>query len=335
MNLASLQARWVAFRDTPTGKLTVRTGRVLFMAALLSYLAYQFTRIGWARILDALPSDGLFYAVFAVLYLALPVTESVVYGLSWDVPFWRGFPAFLKKRVYNKDFFGYSGEVFMYAWARKATALSGREVLHIIKDNTLLSSFASTVFSVLLLLVFLFVGDLERIGMSRASGPAFVWVAVAVTVLVAGLGLRFRRRLFGMPTRLIVLAFGLYFVRLVGINALQVLQWSRVIPDVAIGTWFTFLAAQVIVSRVPLLPAKDLLFLSASVGLAGVMGLSPDRVAAMLVVLSALDKSVNLVAFVLVSAFDRSTKADVAAVPPAAEAELDALPADDTSRAPL
>lgn len=333
---SALGKRYTAFKETPAGQRALKVLRTLFFLALVGYLVYQFTRIGWGEIASSLPASPLFYLIFLGLYFALPVTESLVYSLTWPSTLRQNFPAFLKKRVYNKDFLGYSGEVYLYAWARRHIGLPPRALLSAIKDNTIVSSAASTVFSVGLLLVFFAVGDLSVLGWSAATGTRVVWGAVAVTLVLIGAGVGLRRRLFAIGGRLLATIFAIYLLRLVVMNVLQVGQWSLAVPGVGWRTWFVFLAVQVIVSRIPFLPSRDLIFLGASVELAAAMGIPRAEVAGMLVVLSACDKALNLAMFTLVSFFDREPKPgpEMAAAEAGATGELAVLPHDPTPDMP-
>lgn len=302
--LAAVQARWSAFAATPTGQRVTRYGRWLVLAAIIGYLVWQFSEIGWREILTSLPTAWGFYAIFLVLYFTLPVTESLIYRLSWGTSVGRGFPAFVKKRVYNKDFVGYSGEAYLFAWARRRVTLPDTKILGIIKDNVILSGFASTLFAVSLLALFLVVGNVEALGFDRDQVALYVAAAVAVLVVLVLIGLRLRTRLFTLSARLLGLVFALHYGRLAAMNALQVVQWDLVIPGIPWQSWFVFLAVQVIISRLPFLPSRDLIFLGASVELAETLGIPRAEMAAMLVVLSALDKALNLVLFLLISALN-------------------------------
>ncbi len=311
-----LSTRYAAFKDTPAGQRVQRVGRRLVFALLVGYLLYQFSKIGWADILTSLPTSPLFYVIFLLLYFALPVTESLVYSLTWPSTLRQNLPAFLKKRVYNKDFLGYSGEVYLYTWARRNVQMSARAILSAIKDNTIVSSAASTVFAVSLLVAFLALGDVGLLGWDAATGARVAWGAVAVTVVLVVAAVLLRRRLFGIGARLLGVTFVIYFLRLVAMNVLQVGQWSLAVPGVGWRAWFVFLAVQVIVSRIPFLPARDLVFLGASVEVAAALGIDRAAVAGMLVALSACDKTLNLLLFTLVSAFDRDAGRGPEPLPP-------------------
>ena len=111
------------------------------MLGIVAYLLYELRDISWTEIGAALPTNPLFYLLFLVLYFLLPVAECFVYRITWTFEAWKSFPAFVKKRIYNNDILGYSGEVYFYTWARKNTPfffLPGR-----LKDGVFLRAFVS------------------------------------------------------------------------------------------------------------------------------------------------------------------------------------------------
>lgn len=300
-----LQARWNAFAQSTAGKRTLQGLRYALFAGIAAYLGLRLTDIGWQEILSELPTHPLFYGLFLALYFILPFTEALVYRLSWPLSLRASLPIFVKKRVYNKSVVEYSGEVFLYVWARSRVPMGERALFSLIKDNAILSSVASTSFAVVLLAAFVLLGDVQVLGLDPADGWLYLLGGVGGLAALIGLALLFRRRLFRMGGRTMAAAFALYFGRLVLMNVLQVAQWSLVLPEVGLDTWFVFLAALTVISRVPFLPAKDLLFLSAGVELSALAALPAASVAGMLLVTSAVDKLLNLVMFVSVSAWDR------------------------------
>ena len=51
-----------------------------------------------------------------------------------------------------------------------------------------------------------------------------------------------------------------HVARLVTIAALQILQWKVTIIGVPIDIWMLFLGLQILVSRIPIIPSRDILF---------------------------------------------------------------------------
>lgn len=288
-----------------TNTRIARVGRYLFVAGILGLLAYQLTGIGWGEIWRSLPVTPWFYFIFLLIYLALPFSETLIYRASWKFPFLSGFAALVKKRVYNKDVLGYSGEFFLYFWARKHLALGEREIFGTVKDNAIVSSVASTTFAVLVLSILFLSGQIALDGILSGNRAIYVIVALVVGVVLCALGIRFRRTFFRLPGRVLAFVFAVHMVRLVVVSLLQVVQWMVVLPDISIRVWFTFLAVQIVTSRIPLLPSRDLIFIGASVELSRILDVSSAGIAGMMLVSSVLDKVLNFSLFSILSFIDR------------------------------
>lgn len=296
--LAPWRARWIAFAGSERGRRVLVVARVGFVAALVGYLAWRLTVIGWGEVLRALPSTPWFYALFLLAFVQLPLAETLVYRLLWRFRLADGLGVFLRKRVLNQDVLGYSGEVYLYLWAReRAGSRRGAALWHDIRDNNVLSSVASTLVAVGLLVYFVLAGHVDVrtwLGGHTVLEGALVGVLLAVLGAVA---LRFRRYLFALPLRLAVPIFGVHVVRLLAVNALQVAQWAVVLPEVPLGVWFTFLAATLVIERVPVLPNRDLLFFGVGLELAGRLGVPEAAMAGLLLAAGVLTKGLNLVLF--------------------------------------
>lgn len=268
--------------------------------AVIGYLIYQMTQIGWRDIWADLPTTPWFYIIFLALYFLLPVFQSVAYRMIWKVPFHRVFPPVLKASVYNKEVLNYSGEVYLFSWARAQVDLASRQVAHHIKDNTIVSSVASTFNAVLLLAFFLLTG---MISLPFLVDHSSLYVAGGIlgSILLIAAGIRFRRTVFELSGALILTLFGLYVGRLLLLQALQVTQWAVVIPDVPLQAWFTFLAVQIILKRLPFLPSQDLIFMAVGLEMAGAVQVPKAALAGVLVVHSVLDKGLSVLLFAIVS----------------------------------
>lgn len=318
MTLDDLKSRWTAFAASKRGKAVLRVVRVLFVGGIIAYLAYELTKIGWGEIWAALPTSPIFYLLFLLLYFLLPITEVVLYRLIWTFDAWKSLPVFIKKRVYNKDVMGYSGEVYFYTWARKRIALSDVEILKDIRDQNIISSVASTVIAVVLVTFFLYGGQLtitDLVGEANVTYMIGGGVVIAVLTLI---GIRLRKYLFSMVLKTALLIFALQCVRLVAGQALQIGQWAVAMPEVPLRVWFTYAAMSLIISRIPVIPNRDLLFLGAGVGLSSVVHISSAGVASMLVAITVLNKILNLAFFAGLSLMGRRPLEPVppAEVPP-------------------
>ncbi len=307
MTAATLKARWTAFATSARGRRVLRLARWLFAAGILAYLAYDLTRIGWHEIGAGLPTNPLFYLLFLLLYFSIPIAEVFLYRITWHFDGWRSFPAFVKKRIYNKDVLGYSGEVFFYTWARKNIDLSDLDVLKTIRDQNIISSVASTVIAVLMVVFFLYSG---KISVAELMGQHYVSYLIGGTVVLlvlTALGIRWRKYLFSMTLKTTLLVLGVQCLRLIVGQGVQIAQWAVAMPEVPLRVWFTYAAVSIIVSRIPIIPNRDLIFLGAGVSLAGLVQISSAGVAGMLVMITVLGKVLNVVFFAGLSLLGRSS----------------------------
>jgi hypothetical protein len=333
-----LKGRFDAWAETPVGRWTLKLLRHGVTLAVLVYLVYQMTRIGWGRIWNALPTTPWFYVLFLALYFLLPVFQSIGYSLIWNRPFRWLFPALIKSGVYNKEVLNYSGVMYLFSWARARLNRTDGEIAHHIKDNAIVSSVASTTNAVVLLGVFL-TSDLVRVPM--LADQTWIYMAAGVVGIVAliAVGIRFRRSVFQLSSRLILTLFALYFGRLLLLQGLQVTQWAVAIPEVAIQTWLAFLAVQIITKRIPLMPSQDLFFMAVGLEMAGAVQVPQAGLASVLAVHSVLDKGLGLVLFVVVSWYDRRSlfaegRSDGSPADPSPKSEADLTSEPDLQRTP-
>jgi len=342
IRLARLRVWWRQFADSQRGQRILWWLRQLLTAAVVGYLVYRLSQIGWVEIWHSLPRTPWFYIIFAGMYLILPTFQALIFGLIWSLSPLKIFPASLKKRVYNKDVLSYSGDVYLYFWARERLKRPGREIMHAIKDNAIVSSVTSTLVAFGLLAAFLFSGVVAVPEIVGDHGMLYVvGTALVLGVLVAA-GVRFRRNVFWLSGRLLIGISALHLIRLLAVMSLQVLEWEVVIPEVELEVWFTYLAVQIMVTRIPFLPSRDLVFLAFGIELAGAVQVSRAAIAGVLGVHSVLDKGLNLLLFSAVSAWDRRL-GDGAAVPdvngaapqpePAVKAPEEPASADSTAAA--
>jgi hypothetical protein len=301
---ARAKDRVQAWSDTPAGRRTLKVLRHGLTVVVAAYLLYQMTQIGWARVWASLPTTPWFYVISVVLFFLLPVFRAVGFGLIWDRPAHRLLGPTTKSAVYNKEVMSYSGEMYLFSWAQANVGAPARRIAHHIKDNAIVSSVASTVNAVLLLAFFVLSG-MVRLPLLTGRNGLYAAAAFIGAAVIVGAGIRFRKAVFKLSGRLILTLFGLYFARLLVLQALQVTQWAVAIPDVAVQTWLTFLAVQIIISRLPLLPSQDLLFMAVGLKMAGSVQVPEAALAGVLAVHSVLDKGMGLVLFGVISFFDR------------------------------
>jgi hypothetical protein len=294
--------RLTTFENSTNGKRVMRLVSLLFTAAIITYLIYKLALIGWDNVWQSLPHTPWFYILMLAIYFTLPVFQVMIYRVVWKThtSSWQLFLALLKKRALDKDFMGYSGEMYLYLWARKNVGKSDKEIFHVLKDNVILSSASSTLVALVLLVIFFAFGRVKLPGNWLNPTVTDVSVAIMCIILITGLAAKFRKRIFHLKRKQVLSIFGLHISRLLVVQGLQVVQWMVVMPEVPMVNWMTLLAAQIIITRLPLLPSRDLIFMGTGIEMSQFMDISATSMAGMLLAASVLSKILNLLFFVVV-----------------------------------
>jgi len=297
MNFGSFLERTKSFFRTQSGKQVLKWSQRLFLLVILIWLTYQLTVIGWGNVWNSLPTQFAFYLLFVLMYFQLPLFEVLIYRITWTFAFLRSIPIFLLKRVYNTDLLGYSGEVYFYMWARKFLALGDREIFMIIKDNNIISSIASTIVAFGLLSIFLFSGQIIILEWIIDQNQALFWGGIVIMATLFIIFIKFRQFVITMPLRSAYKIFGIQMFRLVLLQVMNVLMYYVVIPDAPLYVWFTLISVEIILSRIPFLPNRDLIFVGMSIGLADGLMVSQNEIAGLMVARAALGKLFGLMSF--------------------------------------
>jgi hypothetical protein len=269
----------------------------IVQVSILVLLFWQLSSVGWVEVYKSLPTNPLFYILQILLYLALPISELFIYKKSWDFKIRNGFPVFVFKKIYNSDVITYSGEIYLYYWAKSKLFHPHKHIASVIRDNNILSTISSTIIAIVLIGIFLSVGHITIHQIIGAEGRFwFPWILLIV-IIISIIAWRYRRYWFSMSRKEAGYIFSVHTLRLLIVHTLELIQWIVAIPHIALGNWFSLMAAKIATSRIPLLPNKDLLFLSIVIGLSGAFGIPRAELASMLLVSSVLNKVFNVVFF--------------------------------------
>ena len=239
--------------------------------AIFAWLAGEVLKIGWAEVLAVLPANPLFYVLAALSYLATPITEYVIFRRWWPLrP--CALAIFSKKRVLNEAVLGYSGDAYLYLGARKN--LAAREVgagpLAAVKDVAITSALAGNAATLLLLAMAWFLGKGSAVQEAFAGASMRPILGGFLFVISISLGiLLFSRRVLSLSAKENCRLFLLHCLRLATASGLLLLAWYLALPAVAIGTWVVLGALRMVVTRLPFVPNKELLFAAISISLTG------------------------------------------------------------------
>ncbi len=264
---------------------------------LTGYLLYSLSRLGWAQVWAARPAGVLFYAVLLLPFFVQPLTDLAIYRNLLPVGRLLPLTVLLRKRFLNNFMLDYSGEAHFFFWARDHLPVPQRGLLHAVKDSNILSGGAGLVTVWLVLLALL--------SATRAGGgaplPALLtdnaWklgsVAALPLVLCVAL-IALGRRVTSLTRRQIAATFLLHLARSLIALSLEFLLWrlSGALPTTALC--LQFVGLHLVVTRLPLAPRKDLLFVGLGMAAAGAMGTDSPAVAAVLILLTATEQVLEL-----------------------------------------
>lgn len=230
---------------------------------ILGAVVYQLRTVDYRALLALVPTTPLFWLAFAAYYFAGPISEWVIFRRLWALPI-RGVPALLRKLVSNELLLGYLGEVYFYAWVRRNAEIAASP-FGAIKDVAVLSAATGNAFTLLLMLAAAPFFDLLGASVRASALAASLIVVLGSSIAMLAL----RGRLFTLPAadlRFIALMHG---ARILSMALLAACMWHMILPSVALGWWLLLGTVRQLLSRLPFVPNKDVVFAGVAAVLAG------------------------------------------------------------------
>ena len=231
--------------------------------AMLAAVVIEVRHLNLHEIIALIPHTPLFWMVFVAYYMIGPVSEWIIYRHLWHIPL-SGFAALVRKLVSNELLLGYLGEVQFYAWARgrlnMVTAPFGA-----IKDVTILSALTGNIATMIMLAGAWPLIASGALGMEGRT----TFLSLGVVLFTSFVIFLFRQKLFTLPRRELWIITGIHFARTIGFVGLSALLWHVVLPDVGLTLWLVLATLRMLVSRLPLIPNKDVVFAGFAVFMLG------------------------------------------------------------------
>lgn len=242
---ASLPARETVWRGW--------IGPAISVAMLVAALV-QMRSLDPAAVIALVPASPLFWLAFAGAYLTLPVSEWLIYRRLWSLPA-TGIVPLLRKYVSNEVLLGYSGELYFYSWARRHAAIVTAP-FGAIKDVAILSAQAGN--AATLVLIALAWPMLDRLHLGDHARDMLL---SAIGILLLSLPpLLLRRQMFSLPRADLRFIGAVHLARIALTLLCTALLWHEALPTVALGWWVILAALRQLLSRLPMLPNKDIMF---------------------------------------------------------------------------
>lgn len=272
----------------------------LVTVAMILGLGNELLSAGLAGLHRTVPANPLFYVCFALLYITYPIGDLLIFRYLWRIPWLGGFVALNQKRIANDVVLGYSGEAYFYAWARARSHMVAAP-FGAVKDVSILSGIAGNGATILLCMIALPLGY-------QLIPPhilkTVIWSA-ALTLAISGGIMAFSKRVFSLPRRQLWVIFDIHVARIALTSVLLALCWHFAMPGVSVGMWLFLSAGRLLVSRLPFLPNKDLLFANFAILIVG-----QDRaLSEMIAFTAALTLLVHVVLIAVISAGSAIAKA--------------------------
>lgn len=270
----------------------------LLTLGMILGLAHELFDHGLAGLEATVPRSAMYYVCFALLYMSPPTFDWVIFRRLWGLPK-AGLAALMKKRVANEVVFGYSGEAYFYAWARARLSMIAAP-FGAVKDVSILSAIAGNAITLVLLALALpFAKDLLTHDQFRiVAGSAAVTLGVSLPFLI------FSRRVFSLARPVLWWVFRIHCIRLLFGSVMIALAWHFAMPAVSVWMWLFLAAARLLVSRLPLVPNKDLLFANFAIILIG----QGDKLSELIAFTAALTLLAHVVSIILFALYALVTR---------------------------
>jgi len=203
-----------------------------------------------------------FWMAFALFYAAGPFADWVIFRKLWYIPF-KGLAPLTRKLIGNELLFGYAGELYFYSWARRNAKIVGSP-FGAIKDVAILSAVVGNVMTLAMTVVaYPLLRDLHL------SGERALILSIAVVLGTSLATMLFRARLFSLPRRDLQLVFVIHVLRIFATTGLVAWMWHLALPQVPLSLWFFLSTLRLLVSRLPFIPNKDVVFAGLAIFLVG------------------------------------------------------------------
>jgi hypothetical protein len=243
-------------------------GSAHLLSSILSLLVsaaviYEIRGVHLHSIFSLIPTLPEFWAVFAISYLIQPISEWLIFKRLWNVgP--TAFGALVRKLIYNELLLGYLGEVFFYAWARRRLTLEAAP-FGAVKDVTILSAVAGNIITLLMLAIAWPLTSATELGLQTRP----VVLSLTVVLITSLALLLWRRQIFSLPRTDLRFIFVMHIARIVVATALSALLWHLVLPQIPLVWWLLLATIRLLISRLPFVPNKDVVFAGLAVFMLG------------------------------------------------------------------
>lgn len=281
--LASIETFTFDPQDRKAMPTRERLAGTLLSLIVVGAAIYQARGLDFATILALVPTSPAFWGLFALTYLIGPATDWFIFHRLWGLGA-NAFGALIRKLIYNELLVGYLGEVYFYGWARQnlhfVTAPFGA-----VKDVAVLSAVAGNVTTLIFLAITLPLASLLPLhDHATAIGVSLAFViGTSLAVMLV------RRSLFSLEKDELKMVLAFHLLRILATTVFSAALWHLALPDVALGWWLLLVTIRLLISRLPFVPNKDVVF----AGIA-VLALGEIQISALMTLMAGLILAAHL-----------------------------------------
>lgn len=239
--------------EDKSSRIASVVGLVLTLATIVMIVAAA-RELSLQAIMAMLPTRPLFWIAFALLYMLVPLSEWVIFRRLWGIPA-SGIVALTRKYVANEVVLGYLGEAKFYTWARQNVRLETAP-FGAIKDVAILSAMVGNVVTLALLVMAWPLLRTSAIGLDLRSTMLSLAVVLGSSILILVL----RSKLFSLPRSELKFISLVHLVRVVAFVLLTAFVWHLALPGLDSSAWLLLATLRMLVTRLPLIANKDLVF---------------------------------------------------------------------------
>lgn len=223
---------------------------------ILGAALWQLRDLSFGDLVHLMPVTPVFWIIFVISYFQAPFAEWIMFRRLWKLPF-SGMGALLRKYVSNEILLGYLGEVYFYAWAKRHANLVASP-FGAIKDVTILSALTGNIATMVMVIIAApMIGQLN-LGVSSRTFAISIAFVMGTSILF----LLLRRTLFTLPRNELWFVTNVHFVRIISYALLSGLLWHLILPGIAFTYWLLLATMRQLLSRLPFMPNKDVIFVS-------------------------------------------------------------------------
>ena len=239
----------------------------LISFAVLAAALWQWRNLDMTVLHALMPVTLGFWLAYCLYYLSGPASEWIIFRRLWNLPP-AGIIPLIRKKISNELVFGYVGEAYFYSWARRRSHLTAAP-FGAIKDVAILSALAGNVVTLLMLAAGfpVIVGLVQNLDLDLSQRA--LAVSVGFMALVSILLLFWRKHVLSLPAGELRFVIAVHCVRIVITICLLALIWHLALPNVSLLWWILLSMLRQLVSRLPFVPNKDVIFASLAIFFVG------------------------------------------------------------------